>query len=196
LSRRLRVVREQLQRLLADRSGTTRIISMCAGDGRDVLPVLAGVSPATEALLVELDPELAARASRTALELGLERVVVRNDDAGSTDAYRGFVPADVVLACGVFGNVSDADVERTVRALRSLLHEGGHVIWTRGANVPDDPTQHAGDPAEQVRHLFARAGFEERAFVRPEDASFRVGVHRLTGSPDPYVPGVELFTFV
>ena len=196
VSRRLEVVRGQLRTLLAERSGTGRIISICAGDGRDVLPVLAEASPATEALLVELDPELAARARRTALDLGLERIVIRNDDAGTTDAYRGCVPADIVLACGVFGNVTDADVERTVRALRTLLHENGHVIWTRGANVPDDPTGRTGDPAQQVRHVFERAGFQERAFVRPDDASFRVGVHRLTGRPDPYVPGVELFTFI
>jgi len=195
LSRRLLVVREQLRALLVDRPQTTRIISMCAGDGRDLLPVLAETSPGVDAVLVELDPDLADRAEQTARALGLERIEVRNGDAGTTETYRGCVPADVVMACGVFGNIDDTDVERTVRGLRGLLHEGGHVIWTRGANVPDDRTQYTGDPAEQVRHVFARAGFEERAFVRPDDASFRVGVHRLTGSPDPFVPDVQLFTF-
>ena len=35
-------------------------------------------------------------------------------DAALTDAYAGLVPADIVLACGVFGNITDEDVDRTV----------------------------------------------------------------------------------
>jgi hypothetical protein len=41
LSRRLVVVRRQVDAILRARPGPTRLVSMCAGDGRDVLPVLA-----------------------------------------------------------------------------------------------------------------------------------------------------------
>ena len=42
-------------------------------------------------------------------------------DASTTSAYRGAVPADLVLACGIFGNVSDEDIQRAARD--ACIHE-------------------------------------------------------------------------
>lgn len=199
LSRRLEVVREQLRIALTESpiAGELRLASMCAGDGRDTLPVLASTTREVRAVLVELDQQLSGSARRSAVELGLDRVEVRTADAGRTDAYEDAVPADVLLACGVFGNVTDADVAQTVAALPMLLAPGGRVIWTRGRRVDGyDPSEVDGDPSEYVRRLFGSAGFEEVAFVRPDDAGFRVGVHRFTGSAEPYAPGRRLFSFV
>ena len=197
LARRLAEVRRQLVALLAGSGNRpVRLLSMCAGDGRDTLPVLAAHAPHAEALLVELDPQLAARARDTAGRLGLAGVQVRTGDAGLVSSYVGAGPADVLLACGVFGNIPDGDLLRTVDALPGLLAPGGTVVWTRGAKVPQDPSELAGDPSEHVRDVFAGAGFAEVAFVRPDDASYRVGVHRLAVPPAP-APAVErLFAFV
>jgi protein-L-isoaspartate O-methyltransferase len=79
-------------------------------------------------LLVELDTELAETARSKATELGLDDVVVRTADAGTTSAYEGHVPADVLLACGVFGNITDADLVLTVSVLPRLLVPGGVVV--------------------------------------------------------------------
>jgi hypothetical protein len=196
LSRRLEVVRARLADVLATRGWPAQVISMCSGDGRDTLPVLAGLGPKFAALLVELDPDLASAARLEAARLRLTRVLVRNEDAGTTDAYRGWTPADVVLACGVFGNITDDDVERTIRALPGLLTDHGVVIWTRGSRVPQDPTEVSGDPSEHVRALFADAGFAELSFDRPEDAGFRVGVHRLDRPRERFQPGLRMFDFV
>lgn len=192
LSRRLETVRASLRTLLLTAHGPVRLVSLCAGDGRDTLPVAAETGASVTGVLVELDPELSARA-RAAAPGGIE---VRTADAGTTASYADACPADVVLACGVFGNVTDADIARTVAALPSLLASGGHVIWTRGLAVPQDPTAYDGDPADLVRSLFARAGFEEVAFVRPDDAGFRVGVHRWPGADGVPAPDQRLFDFV
>ncbi|WP_250036231.1 class I SAM-dependent methyltransferase [Paractinoplanes maris] len=175
LSRRLEVVREQLRPLL-DRP--RRVISMCAGDGRDVLPLLPAGS---QAVLVEWDPVLAARAR----EAAPDGVTVLTADAGTTTPYASVAPAEVLLACGVFGNIPYEDTARTIAALPSLLAPGGTVIWTR-----------AGSEAGVVRDLFAATGFTELSFTAPPDARFRVGVHRLARDPDPFLPDVRLFTFV
>ncbi len=195
LSRRLEEVRRQVALRLGT-GGVRRVLSLCAGDGRDLLPVLAAVAPHTPALLVELDPGLARSAHASAAALGLDGVEVRIADAGSTDACHGWGPSDLLLACGVFGNVVDADMERTVASLPGLLAPGGHVVWTRGAAVPDDPTERPGDPAEHVRRAFARAGFVEVALVRSREGHFRVGVHRLVVPPADRVPGHRMFSFV
>ncbi len=102
---------------------------------------------------------------------------------------------DVLMLCGIFGNISDADVEHCVEAARALVRPGGTVIWTRGSRVPDDPTDQRGDPAEWVRGLFAAAGFEEVAFVAPPDASYRVGMCRLEGADHGWAPQWS-FSFV
>ena len=196
LSRRLDVVRRELRALLEAAPGPVRLVSLCAGDGRDTLPVLEELGADVDAVLVELDTALAERARAAARDRGLDRVEVRTADAGSTDAFADACPADVLMACGVFGNVPDGDVAATVAALPSLLAPGAHVVWTRGNRVPLDPTEVDGDPADVVRALFRDAGFEEVAFVRPDDAGFRVGVHRWPGPAGAPRPGVRLFTFV
>jgi len=196
LSARLTVVRSQLASLIASAAPRPlRLLGLCSGDGRDTLPVVAESGVDVSVVLVELDVELAATARASAAALGLTHVEVRTADAGDTSCAAGAVPADVVMACGIFGNVTDDDVARTVASLPSLVAPGGAVIWTRGHRVPHDPSEVDGDPSEHVRSLFDAAGFAEVDFVRPDDASFRVGVHRWPGPSAPFEHGVRLFSF-
>jgi hypothetical protein len=199
LSMRLAVVREQLRLVLAASEVPTdrlvRLVSLCSGDGRDTLPVLAESSVPVAALLVELDPVLAEAARSAAAELGLEHVDVRTADAGVAGSFLEACPADVLMLCGVFGNVTDADVRRTVASVPGLVTRGGTVIWTRGSRVDYDPSQFDGDPSEWIRSLFEAAGMVEEVFVRPDDAGFRVGLsrkHRPGSAPIPH----RLFSFV
>jgi hypothetical protein len=195
LSRRLETVRAGLQELVAAADPPARLVSMCAGDGRDTLPVLAEVGADASALLVELDPDLASAARDSAHALGLAGVEVRTADAGTTTSYDGAEPADVLMACGVFGNITDEDIARSVATFPSFLVSGGHVIWTRGNNVPLDPTSHDGDPADLVRRVFDEAGFEEIGFVS-DPSGFRVGVHRWPGAAGTLTSDVRMFDFV
>jgi hypothetical protein len=187
-SRRLPIVQAHIRACLDSRAAEDlRVISLCAGEGRDLLDVLE-TSPQlgrVSALLVELNPQLVARARERVARL--PRVEVVEGDAGVTDAYEGFAPADLVLACGVFGNVPDDDVENTVRALRQLCAEGGTVIWTRHRRSPD--------LTPSIRRWFAEAGFREQAFDSPGSGSFAVGVHRSARPPLPLVRGRRLFIF-
>lgn len=200
LSRRLVVVRARLAAALADRrtDASTRLLSLCAGDGRDTLPVLAALPDDQRAgvrpVLVELDQGLAGGARDEAERLGLE-VDVRAADAGASATWGDACPVDVLMLCGVFGNVTDHDVTATVSALPALLSPGASVLWTRGRRVDNDPTGVEGDPAEWVRSLFSDAGFEEEAYVSSADAGFRVGVHRWPG-PTTGTSPERLFAFV
>lgn len=191
LSSRLAVVQALLREALdAMPPGPIRLLSACAGQGHDVLGVLPGHPRRDDvaALLVEADPTNAAAARARATEADLAQVTVREADAGSTDAYRDTVPADVLLFCGVYGNVSDGDIARTVLETRTLAAPGAWVLWTRGRSPDDDVT-----PA--IRRWYRAAGFAEHAFVAPPEASFSVGCNRLVVDPLPYVDGARLFTF-
>jgi hypothetical protein len=195
LSRRRRVVQGHVARWLDERpTGEVprRVISACAGDGRDVLDVLARRprdAEGLDVLLVELDRRLAETAAAYAHDHHLDGVEVRAEDAGTTTAYRGHVPAGLVLLCGVFGNVSDDDVRRTVAELPSLCVPGATVVWTRGRRdgLMDAP--------QAVREAFAAAGHQELAFTAPDDVTFTVGAHLVHGHAADYRPDRRLFTF-
>jgi hypothetical protein len=171
-------------------AGDVRLISLCAGQGRDVIGVLT-VHPRRDdvrARLVELDERNVAVARQAAQAAGLDGVEVLQADAGITDACVGAVPAQIVVACGVFGNITDSDIQATVAALPGLCAPGALVLWTRHRGPPDLT------PA--IRSWFGEAGFREEAFDISHDGFMSVGAHRLAGEPAALMPGQRLFTFV
>lgn len=190
LARRLAIVQQQVGAALVERGGAPiRVLSLCSGDGRDLIAPLSGRAPAAivRGRLVELDPTLAVRAREGMVAAGLHGLEVLEGDAGITTSFAGAVPADLLLLCGIFGNVSDADIERTVRAAPTLCAAGATVIWTRHRRPPDRT------PA--IRRWFAASGFRHEAFVRVPDSPASVGVERFVGTPEPFQPGVRLFEF-
>jgi hypothetical protein len=189
-AQRLRVVQERIRVVLdGDWPAPLRVVSLCAGQGRDLLEVLAGHPRRGDvrARLVELDPHLAATAAEVARASGLDGVDVVTGDAALTDHYVGVVPADLVLVCGVFGNITDADVRRTVAFSTRLCAAGGTVIWTRHRDPPDR--------VPVICAWFEEQGFD-REWLSDPDAVFGVGVHRFAGRPRPLVRGARMFTFV
>jgi hypothetical protein len=174
-----------------DRAGPVRIVSLCAGQGRDVIDVVAGFPRREEisALLVELDPALVAFARARADAAGVGAVVrIVEGDASLSRWYEDQVPADLVLVCGVFGNISAGDITATIEALPSFCRPGSHVVWTRHRRPPD------ATPA--IRACFAAAGFSELAFEAPEGTVMTVGHHRFDGETTPFDPDRRLFDFV
>lgn len=190
LHRRLRVVQQRIRDALdAAPAGPIRVISMCAGQGRDLLEVLPDHARRADvrARLVELDPVNVQHACAAVTAAGLEGVEVVQGDASTTAAYVGAVPADLLLACGIFGNVSDTDIATTVRHLPGLCAPGATVIWTRHRREPDlTPT---------IRGWFAEAGFDEVAFDAEEGFTFGVGTARLAVDPPPLGEPRTLFAF-
>ncbi|MEA2480375.1 MAG: hypothetical protein QOJ07_2297 [Thermoleophilaceae bacterium] len=189
LSGRLAIVQRLIGESLDTTVGEVRVISVCAGAGRDLLGVLTARDDRSRvhALLVDAEPRLVERARRAARAGRAEHVRAIVADAALTDVYADAVPADLVLVCGVFGNLSDEDIERTVGALPQLCREDAEVIWTRHRRHPD--------LTPSVRRWFADAGFDEVAFESAGPGSFSVGMHRLARPGEPLQPGERLFTF-
>lgn len=188
LSRRLEVVTRRLRSAL-ERAGLAPIVlSLCSGDGRDVIAALTDFPGRVErAVLVENDPGLAERARQAAGGRGLTQVEVRCRDAGAVDSFRDVLPVDVLLLCGIFGNVEHQAVRTIVGFVPHLVREGGYVIWTRGGSQPDR--------RPEIRRWFSEAGMEELAFDG-EPEPYGVGLNRVRGSDRPPGPLPErLFSF-
>lgn len=189
LARRLAVVRARVGEVLdGSARAPIRILSLCAGDGRDVLPELAArpwLSSSTT--LVELSTQLAASACSAAARV--DDVQVRQGDAGEWATFEDVLPVDLLLLCGIFGNISADDIQATIAAAPSMLAPGGTAIWTRGwfAEV---------DLRATIRRWFIEAGLSEVAFYGDPER-FGVGVARATKNELSARPtGARLFSFI
>jgi hypothetical protein len=190
LGGRLRVVQEWIGLALDSAGpGELRVVSLCAGQARDLLGVLPEHPRAHDvrARLVELDERNAAIARQAATAHGLHRVEVVVGDAALTDQYRGIAPADLVLLCGVLGNIADEDVAATIAYCTQLCAAAGTLIWTRHRKQPD--------LVPQICRWLQASGFQQLWLSDP-DAGYGVGVHRFAEQPRPLASGQRMFTFL
>lgn len=183
---RLEVVRESIREVFdtAPR-GKIHVTSMCSGDGRDLLGVLENHERAgdVKAHLVEIHPALVARAQAVAPA----GVKVFEGDAGISDSYLQMPRADLLLSCGIFGNISEADIRNTINRWRMLCSDNAAVIWTRHGRDPD--------LRPVIRNWILEAGFEEQSYLGTE-GGFGVGVARMIGEPEPLTPRTRFFEFL
>ncbi|WP_405871531.1 methyltransferase domain-containing protein [Streptomyces sp. NBC_00005] len=190
LGQRLALVQDRIRAALDEAPpGPLTAVSLCAGQGRDLIGVLAGHPRGAEvrARLVELDERNVAAARTAAQAAGLPGVEVLAGDASLTDHYADLAPADLVLVCGVLGNITDADVERTLDHCTRLCRTGGTVVWTRNRKAPD--------LVPQVCAWLEERGFERRWLSEPARAQ-AVGAHRYTGEPRQLPLGEHMFDFI
>ena len=193
LASRLAVVRDGVRRALDEAApGPVRVLSLCAGEGRDLIPVVASHPRRADvtARLVEFDPAIAEVARRAASAAGLaDTVQVITGDAADLSHYADFGPAHLLLLCGIFGNISDADIANTVAHAAALTARGGTAIWTR----------HRGEPnlVPSINDWFAQAGFAKLWESDPAlPKSVHVAGHRQERDPAPLRGGEKLFTFI
>ena len=188
---RLLVVRDLIAAALDERPpGAIRVISMCAGQGRDLVTVGRQHRRGADLIgrLVEIDRGNVDAARAAISEAGIPALEVVEGDAGQSDAYMGASPADLVLACGIFGNVTDEDVKTTVEFMPALCAPGAWVIWTRGPR---------GDGIlDRIQNWFSDVGFEPRALVVGEGDLFGVGAAQFQGHGREVHAGTRLFEFL
>jgi hypothetical protein len=194
LAARLQLVQAQITTCLDSLPpGPVQVISVCAGDGRDLVGALCDHrrAPDVRARLVEREGELVELGKRTAATAGLSgRVEFVAADATTSTPYVGMAPADLVLACGVLGNVRETDLAELVGNLRALCRPGGFLVWTHHRRTIEGRRL-----TELIRGLLGAARFEPVTYhVTPEGTS-GVSTHRYGGGIVPLRPEQPLFRF-
>ena len=193
LVQRLAVVRQGIRRALDEApAGNVSVLSLCAGEGRDLIPVLAEHPRRADvrARLIEFDPVIAQVARDSAAAAGLDGAVeVVTGDAADPALFGDYAPADLLLLCGIFGNISESDIHNTVTHAAHLTARGGTAIWTR----------HRRDPAvvPRIHGWFAEAGFSD---LWESDAdlptTIYVAANRQERDPVPSPGDEKLFRFI
>jgi hypothetical protein len=178
-----------LQALQGLPDGPIDLLSLCAGQGREIVGALQRRPRPGDVnvRMIELDPRNAEIADRLVREAGAGRVETVVDDAGLRRLYAGAIPVDLLLLCGVFGNLVLSDIERCAAFAASAVRPDGLVVWTRHRGAPDCV------PA--IRSWFTANGFVEE-YVNPETDPVAVVLNRYAGPPRPLAPQERIFTFV
>lgn len=191
LSHRLSIV-QRLIRDAVDRapSGPIRMLSLCAGDARDIAGALTN-HPRTRDIsgeLIELEPLLVQDAQANVAAAGVA-LDVRCGDAADTEAFANVVPVDVLVLVGIFGNITEDDVATTIRAVPAICRSGATVIWTRHRRAPD--------LTPKIRQWFKEAYCSPIDFSSPGPTSFAVASERFIGDgpAQTQVLPARLFTF-
>lgn len=188
LGSRLEAVQTQIDAALQECAGPVRVISICAGQGHDIVGSLQRFDRRrdVEALLVELDARNVDAARQRIAAAGLTGITVKAADAGITDVYKNMVPAKLILACGVFGSLTDEDIDRTIGLLPTLAASNAQVIWTADRAAPG--------LWDTAANSFGRHGFR-KVWTNDRSERFGVGRHQLSRPPAPFQPGQQMFAF-
>lgn len=193
LSQRLAAVRRGIRQALDEApAGTVRVLSLCAGEGRDLIPVLAEHPRRSDvrARLIEFDPAIAQIARDSVAAAGLDGTVeVVTGDAADPANFGDYAPANLLLLCGIFGNISDADIQNTVTLAKHLTAWQGTAIWTRHRHEPN--------LVDTIHSWFASAGFAKSWTSDLElPTTIYVAGSRHLQEPTPLPSDQKLFTFI
>lgn len=181
LKARLELVRHTLRQVLDSRPpGRIRLISICAGDGRDILEDVSKHPRRDDiqAWLIDSDAPSVVRGQAAAAKLGLDRSVhFRHADAASGQSYIDIVPADILVVSGFIGRFTFQELEKFVARLPALCASGAAVIWSRHI------FGNRGTDISRLRELFHAHQFQEQAFAVASTNGYGVGWQCFIGTP-------------
>ncbi len=174
-------------------SGPIKLVSLCAGDGRDVVESLRNHPRRSEVTAWLLDTHIDSlkrgefAASKAGLEGQIQFVLA---DAGLAQNYTDIAPVDVVLLSGFLGHIRREDIFRLISSLPMLCREGCSVIWNKHQVTNDGWAS-----VPEIRGLLEQFGFEEVAFKLTGADGYAVGWARYSGKPVPLDSACCFFQF-
>ncbi|MNR04651.1 hypothetical protein D3C85_1206300 [compost metagenome] len=138
--------------------------------------------------LVEIDERLVQECKHTVSDRGLQNVTVVKGDASLLRTYRDVIPADLILLCGIFGNIANEDILNTIESLAQLSKQGTRVVWTRNLRDPK--------VVPMIRHSFTANDFKEVDYRTTSDDSYAIGIYEFYGLSQRLKDDIQLFTFI
>jgi SAM-dependent methyltransferase len=190
---RLRLVQAELRRLLdASPPGTPlTVVSICSGQGYDILGVLENHPRAGAVTTVLVDSSAAnARAALARAERdGIPNVRTVVGDAGLADTYRDVPRADVVIVVGCWHYLDDDDLPAIGPMLTQICAPGAAVVWSEGCG-PENRR-----PIEDYERALTASGFRTVDRAASPPVNFEVYVAQLVDAPNALEVGRRFFTF-
>jgi SAM-dependent methyltransferase len=175
---RLGEVQAHLSRCLDEAApGPVYIVSLCAGDGRDVTGTLEAHPRRSdvEAWLVERDWKSVEAGIQSAAGKELrDHVHFILGDATNYATYANLSVCDIVVFCGVLGHVMPCEKAETVKRVAQFCKPGGAIVWTRGL-------KRGKSRVSDVERLFDQALCEKVRSSVTADGKWGIVTHRYMG---------------
>ena len=179
--------------LLALPAGKLNIVSICSGDGRDLIEVLP-THPRREDVvgwLLEYNESLVHDAQQAILHHGLGMSLFPCvADATDAKQYAGIPLAHLVVLAGVFGSVEDGEIARFLCNLQVLCAPSAYVIWTQNISTLEGQRR-----TETLQQALSRQEFSSISVVTTPQQRYHVGLHRYVGGHVSRQLDDRLFTF-
>jgi hypothetical protein len=120
-------------------AGPIRVMSVCAGQGLDIISGFVGDAHTAnvDCVFLEYDPRNALEAASNLSVVGLRSYEVRVCDAGLCDSYAGSGRANIMYLVGLISHLSDAEISSLIAAIPNLCSQGAQVIWTVPKSNPE-----------------------------------------------------------
>ena len=184
--KRTLIVKKLISDYLINKNNIT-ILSICAGQGRDVLTSL---NEDTHAYLIDIDKDCIEYAQSYINKNDLHNVFVIEADASLISTYidNNIPKADLILICGVFGHLSLKDINLTIKSLKQLIKPEGSVIWTKH--------KFDNDITKEIRNAFDLTGYKEETFISPKEEIFSVGMHKLINDTTKPIYDLKMFDYI
>jgi 2-polyprenyl-3-methyl-5-hydroxy-6-metoxy-1,4-benzoquinol methylase len=190
--KRLQAVQDHFAASLAEAEpGPVRVVSICAGDGRDVMGVLESHARREDvnAWLVELDRKSVEAGIKRRDATGLSKLVTfLHADATDFATFKNILPCDIVMVCGVWGHVPPAERLSLVKALGKFCKPGGTVVWSRGVD-------RGRSRFTDIQALFEHNSFERVSESITPDDKWAICTHRYMGRPVEVPTSGRIFNF-
>ncbi len=195
LQARLKSVCRQIAAALDERpAGPIKIISICAGDGRDLCLALREHPRQRDvtATLIDNDPNSLARGREMAKEFCPNaQLHFIEADASLAKTYAETGHADLVLMSGFLGHLRHEDALGLIASLPMLCKTGSWIIWNRHLKLHDGTEQVA-----RIRGAFRKHEFAEAHFETTAEDGFAIGRTCFLGQSTPLDSTRKIFEFV
>jgi 2-polyprenyl-3-methyl-5-hydroxy-6-metoxy-1,4-benzoquinol methylase len=174
-----------IEEYLKDTVHRSNIVSVCAGQGLDLIPILRQYPNSADAYLIDIEQQNIDHINK--ISTGLEGIHTYAADATVSNTYiNNKIPrANLLLVCGVFAHLTSEDQSIFIQNMRSLLKPGGYVIWTRIDEYLND-----------IHEKFENNGYKKIDLSHINLSTGSVGMSRLKESIKTLHPDKQIFNFL
>ena len=173
--------------------GKVNVISLCSGDGRDLIELLPTHARRADVSgwLLECHESLVETAQQAIHQQGL-KTTLHACVADATDArsYATIPPAHLIILAGVFGSVETDEIPRLLRNLQILCAPAAYVVWTQ--NLYTEEGQHR---SVILRQALNTQSFTSVKLLTTPQQRYHIGLHQYHGKPVNLPLDDRLFTF-
>jgi len=155
---RTEIVKDLINKYLSEIDKNIVVISIGAGQSRDILPVLIGRkdNDRITTYLIDTDIECLNYAKNYAKDNNIINVHIVDMDGSLVKNYKDIPKADLIIFCGMMTQKNTDEVKNLANNIKLICNEDAQIIWSRHG--------YDGDYSTPFRNVFNENSYKELDF--------------------------------